>query len=77
MDIFSNTVRLRQKSSSKRLIPDHLIKPVVEIRATIAPPMKSQLLRSETGRPLTIKEKKAFAEEQSRIQIEAKKTAKA
>lgn len=34
-------------------------------------------MRSESGRPLTIKEKKALAEEQKRQQAELKKTAKA
>lgn len=35
------------------------------------------MTRSESGRPLTIKEKKALAEEQSRLHAEAKKNAKA
>ena len=77
MDLLSNTVRLRPKSNNKRIIPDHLIKPAVEIRATIAPPVQSKFIRNESGRPLTIKEKKALAEEQNRIQAEAKKNAKA
>jgi len=64
MDIMTNTVRLKQKIFTKRFIPDHLVKPVVEVRAMVlAPVIPTKLIRSATGRPLTLKEKKNAIEE--------------
>jgi len=60
-------MRLKPKTFTKRFIPEHLVKPVVQVRAIIQQPtIPQKLIKSATGRPLTLKEKKAAIEEQNR-----------
>ena len=67
LDIEADTLPIKPRINMKREIPTHLSKPVVEtnVQATTKIiPVKN--MRSESGRPLTLKEKKAAIEEQKK-----------
>lgn len=75
LELESNTLEIKPRAATAKNIPQHLIKPpIVHTPVAEAPIKKSN--QHPSGRPLTLKEKKAALEEQKKLQAEARKLAK-